>query len=109
MAELVLSIELRIEHLVLDGFASADRASIADAVESELAGLLGELDSRSAIQNSSELERVNGGTISLKLAAREPPPSAGQIAQAVHRSFVNGQSENLQATRQPNSAIPAKR
>ncbi len=103
------SIELRIEHLVLDGFSSADRASIADAVKSELAGLLGEYGLPSAIQNSSELERLNGGTISLARGARAAA-IGGQIAHAVHRGFINGQSENLHGNPAlPNSAIPAKR
>jgi hypothetical protein len=88
------TVDLRIEHLVLNGFSPADRHSIADAVQNELARLLDEQGLPSGIKNLSELEHLNGGTISLTRNARATVIGS-QIAHAVHRAFGNGESDNL--------------
>ncbi len=64
------AVDLRIEHLVLNGFSPGDRHSIADAVQNELARLLGEQGLPSGIKKISELEHLNGGTIRLTRGAR---------------------------------------
>lgn len=97
------SAELRIEHLVLDGFSPADRQPIADAVQSELARLLGEQGLPSAIRGLSDLERLNGGTISLTRGARGGAIGS-QIAHAVHHTLTNGESENSRR----DSAVPTR-
>ena len=104
------TVDLRIEHLVLDGFSPGDRHSIADAVQNELARLLGEQGLPSGIKNLSELEHLNGGTISLTRNARATVIGS-QIAHAVHRAFGNGESENLRrgSAAPTHGGTPAKR
>jgi len=104
------AVELRIEHLVLDGFSPADRHSIADAVQTELARLLDEQGLSSGIKNLSGLERLNGGTIPLTRGARGAAIGS-QIAHAVHSTFGNGESENLRrgSAAPTHGGTPAKR
>ena len=104
------AIDLRIEHLVLDGFSPGDRYSIADAVQNELARLLGEQGLPSEIKKISELEHLNGGIIRLTRGARAVGIGS-QIAHAVHRAFGNGESENLRrgSAAPTHGGTPAKR
>ena len=104
------AVELCIEHLVLDGFSPGDRYSIADAVQNELARLLGEQGLPSEIKKISELEHLNGGIIRLTRGARAVG-IGNQIAHAVHRAFGNGESENLRrgSAAPTHGGTPAKR
>jgi hypothetical protein len=104
------AVDLRIEHLVLNGFSPADRHSIADAVQNELARLLGEQGLPSGMKKFSELEHLNGGTIRLTRGARGAAIGS-QIAHAVHGAFANGESENLRggAAAPVPGGTPAKR
>ena len=104
------AVDLRIEHLVLNGFSPADRHSIADAVQNELARLLGEQGLPAGIKKISELEHLNGGTIRLTRGARAVG-IGNQIAHAVHRAFGNGESENLRrgSAAPTHGGTPAKR
>jgi hypothetical protein len=80
------SIKLHIEHLVLHGFAPADRHRIADRVQSELARLMGEGRPMQYLQGPFALERIEAGTF--KVAAGASPRATGtQIAHAIYRSL----------------------
>ena len=79
-------IEVRIEELVLYGFAPADRHRIGAVVERELARLFGER--RLPARGTIALDEVQGGALTV-----EPGASARragkQIAQAVYGACVS--------------------
>jgi len=79
------SARVRIEELVLHGFAPADRHRIADAVERELARLMspGLPEFR---ENPPALDRINAGAFSVK-AGTKPQAAGTEIARAVFRSL----------------------
>lgn len=76
------AIELHIGELVLHGFTPADRHRIGDAVERELARLLGD-EGVAGLDNDLQIHRLDGGRMAT-------PPDAGgaalgaEIARAVH-------------------------
>lgn len=80
------SIELRIEELVLDGFAPGDRYAIGDAVERELARLLDEQGVPIALQSENETGEIRGATFNVAHNAK-PTATGPQIAQAVYQGF----------------------
>ena len=77
------NIELRIEELVLRGFAPGDRYRIGEAVERELTSLFTEQGTPPLLVQGSEIKRLDGGTFEVK-------PGSGaeaigvQVAQAVY-------------------------
>ena len=80
------SVQLRIEELVLHGFALSDRYAIGDAVERELARLLGEQGVPGSLRSENATDEIRGATFN---AAHSAKPSAigGQIAQAIYQGF----------------------
>jgi hypothetical protein len=80
------SIELHIEELVLQGFAPGDRYAIGDAVEHDLARLLGERGVPISLRSARATDEIRGATFN---AAHNAEPSAigRQIAQAVYQGF----------------------
>ena len=79
------NIEIRIEELVLHGFAPGDRLSIGGAVQQELTRLLGE-QGLSSINRNVEIARVNGGAFDVKPRSTSETIGA-QIAQKVYRGL----------------------
>jgi hypothetical protein len=80
------SIRVRIEELVLHGFAHRDRHRIASAVEQELARLIGGTGPAKWQPSPPAIERISGGTF--KVEPRAQPEKAGaEIARAVFRGF----------------------
>ena len=75
------SIDLTIEHLVLHGFAPADRARIGAAVERELARLVGERGLPAAWRDGAE--RLQGGSFAPTPGER-PEVAGARIAAAVY-------------------------
>jgi hypothetical protein len=80
-----MKIELHIEVLVLHGFAPEDRHRIGEAVERELASLLGEQGIPS-LNNDLEIEDMNAGEIAIARGAR-PEATGAQIARAVYKEM----------------------
>jgi len=80
------AVELHIEELVLHGFAAGDRYRIANAVEHELARLMGEGGPPESLKNPLVLERIDGGAFNVK-AGLEARAAGTEIAQAVYRSL----------------------
>jgi hypothetical protein len=80
------SVEVHIKELVLHGFAPGDRCRIANAVEHELARLMGEGGPPESLKNPLALERIDGGAFNLK-AGSEARAAGTEIAQAVYRSL----------------------
>ncbi len=80
------SIELHIEQLVLDGFAPGDRYTVGDAVERELARLLGKEGIPISLRSESQADELRGEAFN---AAHDmkPPMIGRQIATAVYRAF----------------------
>jgi hypothetical protein len=80
------SLQLHIEELVLDGFASGDRYVIGEAVQRELALLLGEQGVPISLRSENATDEIRGATFN---AAHKAKPSAigWQIAQAVYQGF----------------------
>jgi hypothetical protein len=89
-----LEVELRIEELVLSGFAPSDRYAIGDALTLELGrllevqGLSGLDRSRVAGLNARAVERLEAGSISLGPDHR-PATVGTQLAKAVHRRLMD--------------------
>jgi hypothetical protein len=78
------AVELRIDELVLHGFAPANRHHVGAAVERELARLLAEQALPSRIGHSADLASLDGGSI--ELPAGTPAETIGvRIAQAIYR------------------------
>jgi len=80
------NVELRIEELVLFGFAPADRYRIGETVERELARLFDEQGVPPSLAHGSEVACLDGGAF--KVVSGAKPEAAGvQIAQAVFGSL----------------------
>lgn len=79
-------VRLKIERLVLHGFAPADRRSIADGLQAELARLMTDRHAMGSLRKPLALERGDGGTIRIGAGAG-PRATARQIAQAIYRSL----------------------
>jgi hypothetical protein len=77
------SVELHIEELVLDGFASGDRYVIGEAVERELALLLGEQSIPNSLRVENATDELRGATFNATHDAK-PPAIGRQIAHAVY-------------------------
>jgi hypothetical protein len=80
------SIELHIEQLVLHGFPPSDRYAISDAVERQLAQLLGEQDVPSSLLSESATDEIRGATFNTPHNAKARAIGR-QIAQAVYQRF----------------------
>lgn len=100
-------VQVRIEELVLHGFAAGDRRRIAAAVEGELARLIGKGGQSAIAQNSPALERMDGGTFKVQGNAR-PQTSGTQIAQAVYRSLQRSSLRAQKRTTASATAMNAK-
>jgi hypothetical protein len=82
-------VRLKIERLVLHGFPSGDRRSIAEGVQTELARLMTEHHPLRSLNKPLALERSDGGTIRIGAGAGSRV-TARQIAHAVYRSLQAG-------------------
>jgi hypothetical protein len=80
------SIELQIEELVLDGFPPSDRYPIGEAVERQLAQLLGEQGIPSSLLLESATDEIRGATFKTPQNAKARAIGR-QIAQAVYQRF----------------------
>ena len=80
------SIELHIEELVLYGFALNDRSAISDAVERQLARLLGEQGVPSSLRSESATDEIRGPTFNTTPNAKAHTIGR-QIGQAVYQGF----------------------
>jgi hypothetical protein len=98
------SVKVKIDELVLHGFASGDRNRIAAAVEGELTRLIGEGGRLRVAQNALPLGRIDGGAFTVKAGSR-PQSTGTQIAQALYRSLQQGSFRRQ--TRSSASATPA--
>ena len=80
-------VELRIDHLVLEGVERADAPAVAAAVERELGRLL---TAEQGWGSGVSRDRIDAGAIDLP--DRGPPELLGaRIARAVHRGMTRGQ------------------
>ena len=81
------NIEVRIEGLVLHGFAPGDRYFIGDAVERELVRLFVERGIPPSLVQESEIERLADGTFEVT-----PGSGAGAIGVQVAQAAYGGLS-----------------
>ena len=80
------SVELHIEELVLHGFAPGDRYRMGEAVERELARLLGEEGIPISLRSESATDETRGATFNVPHNAKSPAIGQ-QVAQAVYQGF----------------------
>ena len=80
------AIEVHIEELILHGFELGDRYGIADAVEHELARLLGQQGVPFLLRSENATDELKAATFNAALGAK-PPAIGRQIAQAVYKGF----------------------
>jgi len=80
------AVELHIEELVLHGFSPRDRFGISDALEQELARLLTEQGLPGLAMQSRSIERLDGGSLSIRAGAR-PQSIGAQLGERVHRQL----------------------
>ncbi len=85
------TIGIRIEELVLHGFPPGDRHRIGDAVEQELARLLGSQGVPLHASSGREIEEIDAGSISLAAGAHTRA-IGGQIAAAVYGALGRADS-----------------
>jgi hypothetical protein len=78
--------ELRIEELVLHGFAPGDRYAVGDTVERELARLLGEQGVPISLRSENAMDEMRGPTFNATHDAKAPAIGR-QIARAVYQGF----------------------
>jgi hypothetical protein len=79
-------IEVHIEELVLHGFELGDRYGIGEAVEHELARLLGQQGIPFSLRSDNATDELKAPTFNAALGAK-PPAIGRQIAQAVYEGF----------------------
>jgi len=77
------SIELRIDELILHGFAPSDQVDIRDAVQRELARLLTEQGVPGWLAQGGEIASLDGGAFDVAAGSRAENIGA-QVAQAVY-------------------------
>lgn len=77
------SVELRIEELVLHGFAPGDRHRIAGAIEGELTRLFAEQPLPAVLKRNNSVDRIDGGAFHVAINMK-PARIGEQIAGAVH-------------------------
>jgi hypothetical protein len=80
------NVELRIEELVLHGFAPGDRYRISEAMERELARLFAEEGTPPRLGRGSEMVHLDGGAFEVKPSLGAEAIGA-QVAQAVYRGL----------------------
>jgi hypothetical protein len=80
------SVELHIEELVLDGFVPGERYGISDAVERDLARLLGQQGIPSSLRSESAIDEIKGATFNAAHNAK-PPALGRHIAHAVYQGL----------------------
>jgi hypothetical protein len=80
------AIEIQIEELVLYGFQLGDRYLIGEAIEHELARLLGEQDVPFSMRCENATDELKAPTFKAALGAK-PPAIGRQIAQAVYEGL----------------------
>ncbi len=85
--DLTPDLSVRIDELVLDGFAPGDRYRISEAVERELARLLLERSPSSPAGWTGDVGQIDGGSFELDLL-RGPSAIGRRIAEAVHGGLV---------------------
>jgi hypothetical protein len=83
------AVEVRIEELVLHGFAPGDRQAIAEAVQQELAQLIEAGQIRLMQGNPVALKRIDAGAFQVK-AGSKPANSGSEIARSVFRGLRRG-------------------
>jgi hypothetical protein len=77
------NVELHIEELILHGFAPGDRYRIGEALERELARLIGAADVPLSLAHGVDVERVDGGAFRVTPGATADA-IGGHVAQAVY-------------------------
>jgi hypothetical protein len=80
------SIELHIEEIALHGFQPGDRYAIGEAIERQLAQLLGEQGVPSSLRVDNAMDEIRGTTFDISQKTK-PPTIGREIAQAVYRGF----------------------
>jgi hypothetical protein len=85
-AKTARAVEVHIEELILHGFAPGDRHAIAEAVEHELAQLIGQGQLPISHGNPVALKQVDAGTFQVKANSR-PANNGTQIARLVFRGM----------------------
>jgi hypothetical protein len=80
------SVELHIEELVLHGFAPGDRYVIGDAVQRELAQMLGEQGIPNSLRSENATDEIRGATFNAANDAK-PLVIGHKIAHAVYEGF----------------------
>jgi hypothetical protein len=88
------NIELHIEELVLHGFSPKDRDAIGAAIQSELARLFAEQGAHPALQHTREVEKVDGGSFSMRAGAKAATIGT-QVGQMVYGSLQQEQKSRL--------------
>lgn len=83
------AIELHINELVLDGFRSADRQAIANALQCELVRLLQQQGIPGSMTRDSDHSGFDAGRLDAAPGSR-PETVGAQVAQAVYRGITNG-------------------
>jgi hypothetical protein len=87
-----LSIDLRIDRLVLAGIPAGERFRIADAMNRELTRILSEQGFPFASHDSTVREHLDGGDISLERNGSSET-LGNLVAQAVYRGISNPESK----------------
>ena len=80
------NLEVRIEELVLYGFAPGDRYRIGDAMEHELARVFTGQDMSPSLGPESKFERLNSGAFEVKPGSKAEAIGV-EVAQAVYRGL----------------------
>ena len=80
-------IAIRIDELVLDGFAPGDRYRIGDAIERELTRLFTEHDASAALAARTPTDAIDGGAFALPHDAGAAAIGA-HVARAIHRELA---------------------
>lgn len=98
------TLALRIEELVLHGFARIDRHRVASAIERELARLLREptahdpLRWRGAMEGEAAAHRLDAGSFIVPHDAT-PDAIGAQVAQAIYRGMTPNAASGTEARR----------
>ena len=79
-------VRLRIEELVLDGFAPGDRYRIGEAVERELTRLLAERGLPPALAGRGDVPQLDGGAFDLT-PATGAEATGNQVARVVYEGM----------------------
>lgn len=81
------ALDLHIETLVLDGFATSDGPTLRAAIERELARLLADRGAPPSLKETTSIDRIDGGSFGVPQGSGSTSQVGRQVAGTIYRGL----------------------